>query len=150
MERRASSVVHSVLLQDTDECSVEHRPGDAGEFGAVVQWRLSHRQALWAGLWRKAGWGVQGGPATEGRGWNAWNGRLTVARSVWSREVRRIVEDSKSCWWKCEVYMCKLMKASMKVFGLFWFTALPLAVTAHLHKVELCRIISSLYCLFHQ
>jgi len=31
---------------------------------------------------------VQGGPATEGRGWNSWNGRLTVARTTWSGEAR--------------------------------------------------------------
>lgn len=96
METRASSVTYSVLLQDTDECSVEQRPSDAGEFGAVVQWRLSHRQALWAGLWREAGWGVQGVPATEGPGWNAWNGRLTVARS--EGDCRRFKELLMEMW----------------------------------------------------
>lgn len=32
---------------------------------------------------------MQGGPATEGRGWNAWNGRQTVAMAIWGGEAKR-------------------------------------------------------------
>lgn len=73
-------------------------------------------------------------PATEGRGWNSWNGRLTVARTIWGGEARRDRSRlKKTIDRNVEFYRCKLMKASMEVFGLFWYNALPLSVAHHVN-----------------